>query len=219
MYQFSNKKFFENEFLSKLIGLGYKTEWHIAIREGEAGLILKDYESVFHVLEASKNHWCADPFLFVYSEKIYIFVEYYDVKIKKGAIGYAVYDPCTKKSSEWKEIIVENFHLSFPFIYEEGGHIYIIPATLSGNFIRYKAIRFPDLWEREILLKNIEFADTVIYKSGEHYIGYTLQRYAMGKDDRIERARMFILMGEKVILEKSFYSEDPRVRRSAGGGI
>lgn len=203
----------------KIMDLRYKTVWHVAIRRGEAGQILKDFDSVWHVLESTKNHWCADPFLFIHLGEVYVFAEYYDLKLKKGAIGYTKYDSKTEKCDEWKEIIVEDFHLSFPFIYEEKGDIYIIPACTSGNFVRYKAISFPDIWEQEILVKNVEFADTVIYKFEDYYIGYTLQRHAFGKEDKIDRARLFTIKGTSIVLESEFYSDDPRIRRLAGGGI
>ena len=54
-------------------------------------------------------------------------------------------------------MIEEDFHLSYPFIFEYKEEVYIIPDSCNNRSIRlYKAIEFPMKWEYQYdLLKNI----------------------------------------------------------------
>mgnify|MGYP003302829451 CR=1 FL=1 len=80
----------------------------------------------------------ADPFLFVRHDTLYLFYEcknlYHD------AIICMV---CTKDLRKWtKPVIVlkESFHLSYPFVFEYQGEVYMIPETCAVNEVRlYKA--------------------------------------------------------------------------------
>ena len=60
----------------------------------------------------------------------------------------------------------EDFHLSFPFIFEYENEIFMCPETHEKKEIRvYKCIDFPTKWEfHKTLMKNVSAADTIIFK-------------------------------------------------------
>ena len=112
----------------------------------------------------NKNGFFADPFLFKKDNTNYLFVEDYSFEKKKGVIS------CFKLNEKNNEhlgtVLTENFHLSFPFIFEYDNQIYMCPETHEIKEIRlYKCIDFPHKWKYETtLIKNISAVDNIIFK-------------------------------------------------------
>lgn len=129
--------------------------WNVAYR--------KKGDKTFTVIKNNFNSWTADPFVFEYNGEVYIFAEIYNFDRWQGCLGYCKLE--NGKFSKWKEIIIENYHLSFPNIQLEHGEIYIYPESeQSETFYRYKAIEFPDKWIKEkILINNRRLVDSVFF--------------------------------------------------------
>ena len=66
------------------------------------------------------------------------------------------------RTSKWKPIIKEAYHLSYPCIMKCDGRIYIMPESGAGNELSlYEAEDFPNKWKKKkVLRKNVSFADT-----------------------------------------------------------
>lgn len=118
-----------------------------------------------------KRYWAADPFIVENGEDVYIFYEYFDEFRGKGSIA------CSKVvdnvASKPVIIIDEAFHLSFPMIFENKNHLYMIPESeASNNIILYKCLSFPYKWEKDkVILKNVKACDSVVFKNySGHYI-------------------------------------------------
>lgn len=129
----------------------------------------------FTKIKNPKDRWVADPFLFKFNEITYLFVEDYDVKLKKGSIS--VYALNKNKYEFLGKVLEEEFHLSYPFIFNYDGDIYMIPETKEDETIRlYKAIDFPMNWKFEkFLMTNIKSVDTTILKTDNNYWMFTNQ--------------------------------------------
>jgi len=127
----------------------------------------------FKIIKNQKNSWFADPFIFKKLGKNYFFVEEYFKDEKKACIS------CLEVNNEKVEylgkVIEEDFHLSYPFIFEYKEEVYIIPDSCNNRSIRlYKAIEFPMKWEYQYdLLKNISATDTNILFHNEKYWLFT----------------------------------------------
>lgn len=138
--------------------------WHVAFRNKKSGSILEDIKTKFSVIPNCWHGWCADPFVFEYKNEVYIFAELFDYIKDYAGIGYCVLDKKTNKFSKWKVVVQEEFHMSYPFIFEKDGSVYMIPET-SGNhsLILYKAEQFPDVWVKEkVLLDDVQIVDTTL---------------------------------------------------------
>ena len=124
----------------------------------------------------------ADPFLFVKNDTLYLFYE--DKPIRENAWISMV---STKDLKHWSKpitVLKETCHLSYPWVFEQGGHIYMIPETWGLKSIRlYEANE--DLtsftYVRTILKDDNEytngfsFSDTSIYfKNGFYYLFTTI---------------------------------------------
>ena len=107
------------------------------------------------------KYW-ADPFIIVKNDVVFVYFEEYDLIKQIGSIKMVIVDG---DSISWPiDIIKEDFHLSFPFIYESGGSYYMVPESHQSNSIRlYKCIEFPGKWQYDgNLMPDINAVDTII---------------------------------------------------------
>ena len=129
--------------------------WNIAYRfSGDS--------EAFAVLPESKRYWYADPFLFEHGGKTYLFVEMFDNVTEKGLIGVSMLGE--KGFGAPEAVLEESFHLSYPYVFEEGGEIYMMPETMGDGCVQlYKAADFPYKWQKHSVLINEKgLVDTVI---------------------------------------------------------
>jgi hypothetical protein len=138
--------------------------WNIAFREAEENdYVFINKNKAFKTLKEDNRYWYADPFLFEYKNEIWLFAEAFDNKTEKGVIACMKYQNGGFSSPE--VVLEEDFHLSYPYIYEENGEVFMMPETSSDGSIQiYKALDFPKKWVKHKTLINIENAvDTVIF--------------------------------------------------------
>ncbi len=123
------------------------------------------------IIEPLPGTYNADPFLIKHKNINYLFFELYDYN--KGVIAYW---PIIEGVAFEPKICLERpYHLSFPFLIEDEGEIYMIPETGQANCIEiYKAVSFPGKWERvKTLVKDVCAGDSVIYRRVDGYFLFT----------------------------------------------
>lgn len=139
---------------------GYQEHWSLAFVESEFDdLPLWRAQSI----ESPPGTYWADPFLFVLNGCHYCFVEEYDYEKARGHIAVLEYsDDAVRRIGE---ALVEPFHLSFPFIFEYDGNLYMCPETSEARQVRvYRCISFPDEWvHAATLMDNVGAADTMLF--------------------------------------------------------
>lgn len=116
-----------------------------------------------HMIINPPNRFLADPFLYKKNGFCYCFLENFDYSANKGEIS--VYKISKSKNEFLGHALTEDFHLSFPYIFEVAGDLFMIPESHERKQIRlYKCINFPLGWELEkVLIDNICAADTVVF--------------------------------------------------------
>ena len=93
-----------------------------------------------------KNEFWADPFIFKYRERNYIFFENYNYKKKIAKISCGIVSK--NKITDVGDALVRDYHLSFPFIFSQKNQIFMIPETMSNNRLEiYKCQKFPNKWD------------------------------------------------------------------------
>lgn len=140
--------------------------YFIAIKKNE-GDVLNNLDT-FTPLMPPKGKFYADPFLYKYEGITYIFFEDYDYK--KGVISYVALDQ-DGAISESRLALELPTHLSFPFIFSDNGTIYMMPETYGYKSVSlYRAVDFPNKWERErVLIRGERFSDPIIFKYNGYY--------------------------------------------------
>lgn len=90
----------------------------------------------------------ADPFAVWHDNKLYVFVEALDYRVKKGVIDCFVLDS-DLNLLERVPVMCDKKHLSYPYVFKEDGEFYMVPeSSRGGETWIYKATDFPSKWEK-----------------------------------------------------------------------
>ena len=145
-------------------------KYFLAIKKNE-GDVLKNLH-IYTPLLPPKGRFYADPFLFKQEGLNYLFFEDYDYV--KGVISYVTID-AKGRISQPSLALERPVHLSFPFVFQEGSDIYMIPETYDyGAIFLFKATEFPTKWiPQQILVRGALFADSILFKHRDYYWLFT----------------------------------------------
>jgi hypothetical protein len=98
------------------------------------------------VVTPPNNHFWADPFLISREGSLYVFFEDFDYMRAKGVISLARI--VGETIEPLGTVLDTGYHMSFPFVFEHAGSIYMIPETCSKRRVEvWRATRFPFEWQ------------------------------------------------------------------------
>ncbi len=126
--------------------------------------------------DAGPWRYLADPFGLRRGDTTHVFVEAFDYRTKHAVIEHHELGP----NLAWrgKQIVLSRpFHLSYPFIVQDQGEVFMIPEChRAGEIALYRARRFPFQWVRETaLLPNTPGAEaSVIHHEDRWWMFYTI---------------------------------------------
>ena len=148
----------------ELLELCFCEQWFICCRKTLEPVVGDRNTRPFTILKPPPGSNYADPFVFEHGGHNYIFFEAWQSG-SKGAIW------CTKldqagKPGESKPILQRPYHLSYPYVFEWRGGIYLLPETRQNKTIElFRAIDFPYHWElAAVLMKGVSAVDSVIFE-------------------------------------------------------
>jgi hypothetical protein len=123
--------------------------------------------------DAPASCFLADPFVFGKDGRNVCFLEEFDYKRSRGRI--VAYELCPDSSRRLGVAIDESFHLSFPFVFEYGGGIFMCPETSEARDIRiYRCVEFPLRWSFfKVLMKNVSAGDTMLLERNSKWWMFT----------------------------------------------
>lgn len=133
--------------------------------------------------EPPAGRFLADPFVWRHEGKTFCFVEDYSFRHRIGRISafHIDKDGCTTP----EPVLVEPFHLSFPYLFEFNGTTYMCPECSASRQIRlYRPSRFPYNWEFvKAIMTDVSAADTMLFERGDRWWMLTnLDRAGDGED-------------------------------------
>ena len=135
---------------------------------GYKSLSWKDFKPLLPPLD---RFW-ADPFIWVHENIYYVFIEELLYSTNRGRIVCLTLDKEMNILSN--QVVLERpYHLSYPFLFEHEGQLYMIPETGENNAIElYHCVHFPDQWEFEkTLINNIcAFDATLLEAHGKWWL-------------------------------------------------
>lgn len=141
-------------------------EWHVSfIRDHWQDAVL----SKGIALPNEPGFELADPFLYKKDDKDYCFVE--EINSKNGVGKIVVYEIGQHHATRLGTVLEEPFHLSFPFIFEYDGMLFMLPESSGNNDIRlYECTEFPLHWRlKHILMDNISAADSMLIPTHDRW--------------------------------------------------
>jgi hypothetical protein len=111
----------------------------------------------------------ADPFLVRGDDVWYMFFEVLNRRNDKGEIALAISDNCF----DWRyrqSVLVEPFHLSYPYVFKWRDDYYMIPESLKAGAVRlYRADNFPTRWSYVGRLLEGTWADPSIFRFADKW--------------------------------------------------
>jgi hypothetical protein len=142
----------------------------------------------FRVLADPGHRFYADPFAATRGGETHVFVEDLDHRLGRGVISAIPFGP-DGPTGPARVVLDEPWHLSYPFLIEEQGALYMIPESCGARDVAlYRCIAFPDRWERvATLIDDAVFSDaTVVRHAGRWWMFGTVHDGAGGWSDTLE---------------------------------
>jgi len=154
--------------INKVRSYFFMDQWviYIAPSVEHKSLLWKEFKPLLPPLD---RFW-ADPFIWVYESKYYVFIEELLYSTNRGRIVCLTLDE--KMNILSSQVVLERpYHLSYPFLFEYEEQIYMIPETGKNNAIEvYRCTHFPDKWEFEkTLINNVLAFDATLFEAHEKW--------------------------------------------------
>lgn len=156
----------------------WRVRWTVAVYKGSDPFSLSPVDGLSpafapcHITDI-RCDGVADPFLLQRNDLFYLFFEVLNHATGRGEIAHAI------SSDGWKweyqgVVLREPFHLSYPYVFESNGVIYMIPETRQTNSIRlYTASAFPFEWKHVSNLRTGAYADSSVFFHDERWWMFT----------------------------------------------
>jgi hypothetical protein len=138
--------------------------------------LLIDSSEALHLVPENRDGW-ADPFLVEADDKSFLFIEVLSGKRKQGHLSVLPVDDLSH-NPEPVTVVKEDFHLSYPFVFQRDGEWWMMPESASDQSLRlYKAKAFPHQWEFDRkLVDGIRMLDTTpFFHNGKWWIFTSLK--------------------------------------------
>lgn len=139
-------------------------QWSIAYRFAGAEAWDGSLEG-FHRLDPPKGWYWADPFPIQVNGRNYIFFEELPLGASKAHISVVEVDREGRASAP-RKVLERDYHLSYPFLVEEDGVLYMIPETADNATVEvYRCVEFPAQWTLErVLMRQVRCADATLHR-------------------------------------------------------
>ena len=153
-------------------------EWSVGIYVGSSPLQLEPPGQFINPVLTGDDitdvdaSFVADPFMIHRDTTWHMFLEVYS---DNGDIGHAT----SEDGLNWTYqsiVIDEDFHVSYPCVFEWQGEYYMVAETHEANAIRlYKATTFPHEWVYTGDLLTGAYRDTTVFRHGEKWWLFTTE--------------------------------------------
>jgi len=192
-------------------------QWSIAFRFAETEPWTGSLAG-FHRLDAPGDGFWADPFPIQRNGKSYIFFEELPTAKGRAHISVIEVDRAGRASAPVR-VVQRDYHLSYPFLVEDGGRLYMVPESAENHTIEiYRCIDFPHKWRRErVLIDGIFAADATLHRQdGRWWMFANVAANGAEIHDELHIFTSDTLLGEWKPLAGNPVKSDVRGARPAG---
>ena len=198
--------------LSRRVKMRGKYEhWFVAYRNPKSG-------GSYKTLPWPKGHFYADPFTFERDGKTFIFFEDFLYEKQRGVISFV--EVRTDLSTTETQVALDlPHHLSYPFLFEHEGAVYMIPESGANRSVDlFRAAEFPGRWELVKTLKSgLQAYDvTLLIRDGKYWFFAIVVERGAASSDELFLFHADSLTGEWIPHPKNPVVSDIRRARPAG---
>jgi len=139
--------------------------WAVGWRFTRSRSLLDQRDAAFAIISDDGRRYYADPFPFRHQGRNFVFVEEFPYATGRGCISVLEIGESGSIGPP-RPVLEEPHHLSYPFVFELDGEIWMLPeAGESGGIDVYRAEQFPYKWKREArVISGIEAYDSTLLR-------------------------------------------------------
>jgi hypothetical protein len=158
----------------------HSPHWQIGWRWHEGPGVMESLSlgtKPWNILPDDNKRFYADPFPVQWQGRTFLFMEELVHAAGKGFISTVEFTSNGTVGTT-EPVLEENTHLSYPFLIEDGGQIWMIPENSAAQEIAlYRSTQFPHKWEKEtVLISGITASDsTVVFHNGYYWLFCTVR--------------------------------------------
>jgi hypothetical protein len=196
----------------------YLDQWSLAFRFGQDSAVPPDLARFTRIVPPRDRDW-ADPFALEKNGRYYVFFEELPYAAGKAHIAMLELD----RSGRWSapvRVLERDYHLSYPFLLEHEGNLYMVPESGRNSTIEvYRCVDFPLRWRLErVLLEGLRCVDATLHRSAERW--WMFANGAAGDsrvfDDELHLFYADRLLGDWRAHPRNPVKSDARCARPAG---
>jgi hypothetical protein len=142
----------------------FRTQWVLAVRRKEWLSLGGRNGQGFRLILPPRDRFYADPFIIEHRGRSYIFFEDFRYALGKAVISCMQID-FSGRVSRPLTVLDGPDHLSYPFVFNLDGDVYMIPETSArGRVELYRAVEFPNEWQLERVLIEQPASDATLWE-------------------------------------------------------
>jgi hypothetical protein len=144
-------------------------QWFIAWRFGGDRSIPSDLSGFTRLMPPKDRYW-ADPFVLEKGGRYFIFFE--DLPFAAGKAHISMVEVTREGGATPPVKVLErDYHLSYPFLVEQDGELYMIPESGSNRTVEvYRCVDFPLRWRLErVLLDGVRLVDATFHRGEDRW--------------------------------------------------
>ena len=166
---------------------GMIRQWFLLYGQADKNWLLNPKPATLRRLLPPNDRSWADPFLWKHGDDRFIFCEEWIwsqphahlAVIQLARDGGAMFPS--------KPVLAKDHHLSYPFLFEHEGVLYMLPEGGRGRAIEvYECDEFPTRWhKRATLMRDLEYADATLFQAqAKWWLFVTIKRglYRLNRD-------------------------------------
>jgi hypothetical protein len=166
---------------------GMVRQWFLLCGQVSKDWLLNPQPAELRKLLPPNDRTWADPFLWKYGEDWFIFCEEWIFGNPHGHISVVRLSPDGRTVSPSQPVLMKEHHLSYPFLFEYGGSLHMVPEGGGGRAIDvYECEEFPLCWRKKAtLVRDIEYVDATLFEhQARWWLLVTIKRgvFALNRD-------------------------------------
>jgi hypothetical protein len=143
-------------------------QWHLLFgRTDQSKLLSIQPEGLRKIIAPPDSYW-ADPFGWQRKGEFFVFCEEVFYREGKGHISVIQLDEKGGIVAPSRIVVEEPHHLSYPFLFEFDGTLYMLPESGFANVLNlYRCAEFPYRWEKVgPIFEDVQYYDPTLLEHG-----------------------------------------------------
>ena len=134
------------------------------------------------------DRFWADPFVWRQEGRYFLFFEEYPYATRRGHISVMEIGEDARPLGVGKPVIQEPYHLSYPFLFEFDGELYMVPEKKAKRRVDiYRCTRFPDQWAVvKTIFTGVKMVDCTLFEhEGRWWLFSSIKRNGLRYDETL----------------------------------